>query len=51
MFTGPKTAVFREDGTLIKSVKQIEIGDDFYFKTSDGEVSGEVKEIRETVNG
>lgn len=45
------SAVFREDGTLIKSVKQIEIGDDFYFKTSDGEVSGEVKEIRETVNG
>ena len=45
------SAVFREAGTLIKSVKQIEIGDDFYFKTSDGEVSGEVKEIRETVNG
>lgn len=41
------SAVFREDGTLIKSVKQIELGDGFYFKTFDGEVSGEVKEIRE----
>jgi exodeoxyribonuclease VII large subunit len=44
------SAVFREDGTLIKSVKQIEIGEGFYFKTSDGEVSGEVKEIKETEN-
>jgi exodeoxyribonuclease VII large subunit len=44
------SAVFREDGTLIKSVKQIKIGEGFYFKTSDGEVSGEAKEIRETLN-
>lgn len=45
------SAVFRNDGTLIKSIRQIEPGDMFYFKTSDGEVSGEVKEIRGIENG
>ncbi len=41
------SAVFLEDGRLIKSVKQVEIGDNFYFKTCDGEILGEVKEKRE----
>ncbi|MDD4772424.1 MAG: exodeoxyribonuclease VII large subunit [Eubacteriales bacterium] len=41
------SAVFRDDGTLIKSIKQISLGEQFYFKTFDGEISGEVTEIRE----
>lgn len=44
------SAVFRNDGTLIKSVKQIKLGEQFYFKTFDGEISGEVKEIREKLS-
>ena len=37
------SAVFSDDGKLIKSVDQIEIGDKFNFKTVDGSVSAEVK--------
>ena len=37
------SAVFSDDGRLIKSVDQIEIGDKFNFKTVDGSVSAEVK--------
>ncbi len=38
------SAVFREDGTVIKSISQIEKGDTFTFRTSDGSVKGEVLE-------
>ncbi len=37
------SAVFGDDGKLIKSVDQLEIGDKFNFKTVDGSVSAEVK--------
>lgn len=37
------SAVFSDDGTLIKSVDQLDIGDIFNFKTVDGSVSAEVK--------
>lgn len=37
------SAVFSDDGKLIKSVDQVEIGDRFNFKTVDGSVSAEVK--------
>lgn len=37
------SAVFSDDGTLIKSVDQLDIGDRFNFKTVDGSVSAEVK--------
>ena len=37
------SAVFSDDGRLIKSVDQIEIGDKFNFMTVDGSVSAEVK--------
>lgn len=40
------SAVFLEDGTLVKSVKQIRVGDSFAFKTSDGEVDATVREIK-----
>lgn len=40
------SAVFLEDGTLVKSVKQIKVGDSFAFKTADGEVDATVREIR-----
>lgn len=35
-------AVFGEDGTLIKSVDGLSVGDKFRFRASDGEVGGEV---------
>ena len=41
------SAVFLDDGTLVKSVKQVNIGDDFAFSTSDGEVKGKVTSIKE----
>ena len=37
------SAVFGDDGKLIKSVDQVEIGDRFNFRTVDGSVSAEVK--------
>ncbi len=37
------SAVFSDDGKLIKSVDQLEIGDNFNFKTVDGSISAEVK--------
>lgn len=37
------SAVFDEKGVLIKSVDQVEIGDKFCFRTTDGVVDGEVK--------
>ncbi len=36
------SAVFREDGRLIKSTKDVEIGQRFTFRLTDGEVEGEV---------
>lgn len=44
------SAVFKEDGTLIKSVSQVNIGDSFFFKTSDGRISGKVTDIRKEEN-
>jgi len=40
------SAVYANDGRLIKSVDDIEVGDEFSFKTSDGDVSGRVTEKR-----
>lgn len=37
------SAVFSDDGKLIKSVDQVEVGDSLNFKTVDGSVSAEVK--------
>ncbi len=37
------SAIFDEDGTLIKSVDQVNIGDTLNFKTIDGSVSAQVK--------
>jgi len=37
------SAIFDSDGTLIKSVDQVELGDTLNFKTIDGSVSAEVK--------
>ena len=37
------SAVFADDGKLIKSVDQVEVGDRLNFKTVDGSVSAEVK--------
>ena len=37
------SAVFSDDGSLIKSVDQIEIGDSVNFKTVDGSVNAVVK--------
>ncbi len=37
------SAVFSDDGQLIKSVDQVNVGDRFNFKTVDGSVSAEVK--------
>ena len=36
------SAVFKEDGTLIKSVTQLAVGERFSFRTADGRVTGEV---------
>ncbi len=41
------SAVFDERGMLIKSVKQVKPGDRFAFRTADGRVIGEAKEIIE----
>ena len=40
------SAVFDDKGTLIKSVDQIAVGDDFSFMTVDGSVKGRVTEKR-----
>ena len=37
------SAVFTDEGRLIKSVDQVEVGDRLNFKTVDGTVSAEVK--------
>ena len=37
------SAVFTDDGVLVKSVKQVNVGDEVSFKTADGSVRGEVK--------
>lgn len=39
------SAVFGDDGKLIKSVKQINSGDSFTFRTTDGTVKGRAEEI------
>jgi exodeoxyribonuclease VII large subunit len=39
------SAVFLEDGTLVKSVTQVKEGDEFSFKTGDGKVGGRVTTI------
>jgi len=38
------TAVFNEDGKLVKTVEQVSVGDKFYFEVSDGKIQGEVTE-------
>jgi len=45
------SAVFDESGKLIKSVDQVEIGDSFSFRTSDGAVVGKVTEKRKNESG
>lgn len=40
------SAVFKEDGTLIKSTDQLELGEAIRFKTSDGSVKAKVIEKR-----
>lgn len=40
------SAVFSSDGSVIKSVTQLEKGDSFTFKTTDGEVDGIVTDMR-----
>ena len=40
------SAVFSSDGSVIKSVAQLEKGDSFTFKTTDGEVDGIVTDMR-----
>lgn len=44
------SAVFGEDGNLIRSVDDVEMGDSFRFRTSDGNVSGIVTS-KEKLNG
>lgn len=39
------SAVFLDDGTLVKSVTQVKEGDEFSFKTCDGKVGGRVTTI------
>lgn len=39
------SAVFLDDGTLVKSVTQVKEGDEFFFKTGDGKVGGRVTTI------
>lgn len=39
------SAVFLDDGTLVKSVTQVKEGDEFSFKTGDGKVGGRVTTI------
>lgn len=39
------SAVFKDDGTLIKSVSQVSLGDSFFFQTSDGKIGGQVTDI------
>ena len=41
------SAVFDEDGRVIKSVKQLKVGDRFRLRTADGSVVGEAVEISE----
>lgn len=41
------SAVFDEDGRVIKSVKQLKVGDRFRLRTADGSVVGEAVEICE----
>ncbi len=40
------SAVFREDGSLVKSVSQLSAGDGFTFRTTDGEIDGTVRTVR-----
>ena len=42
------SAVFSSDGSVIKSVAQLEKGDSFTFKTTDGEVDGIVTDMRKS---
>jgi len=44
------SAVYTEDKKLIKSVDQVNVGDDISFKTSDGEVTGKVTDKRKYRN-
>ncbi len=41
------SAVFKPDGTLVKSIGQLKEGDPFAFRTVDGEVDGVVTSVRE----
>ncbi len=45
------SAVFLDDGSLVKSVEQVNIGDDFSFRTSDGEVGGKVTSVNTKSEG
>ena len=40
------SAVFGESGELIKSVKQVKVGETISFKTYDGTVDGKVTPVR-----
>ncbi len=44
------SAVFGEDGKLIKSIKQINPGDSFTFRTTDGAVKGRAEEVTPKLN-
>lgn len=45
------SAVFDEDGKLIKSVKDVSVGEHFSFKITDGTVNGEVTSITSDEKG
>ncbi len=44
------SAVFKADGTLVKSIKQLKKGDLFSLRTSDGDITGEVVSTQERSN-
>lgn len=44
------SAVFKPDGSVVKSVDQINVGDEFSFRTSDGEVGGKVTSVNKNIN-
>lgn len=43
------SAVFDEDGNLIKSIDHVKVGDKFTLKTADGEIDGRVEDKRISV--
>lgn len=42
------SALFREGGAVVKSTKDVKIGDELYMKLSDGEIKAEVTDVKET---